>query len=190
MQEIFDNDDEPEIIENRIMQTEIKNALSTSYGKVPKFNLKIYTFVYDNLVDFPPHNQYDSFTTKNFFINFHRYIKMKIHLLHSHVTGKIIGYSHDFCNTMVIEREPPEMPFIAHNLFGFDFFNFIKYVAKAWCSKALSTGGSNLTHVNILNIISSGKGVTPYEIVTDMKSFFLKPEKEFWEITEFYSEFK
>ena len=33
--------DEPEEIKNRIMQTEIKNALSTSYKKVPKFNLKI-----------------------------------------------------------------------------------------------------------------------------------------------------
>ena len=72
MEEIF-SDDEPEEIKNTIMQTEIKNALSTSYGKVPKFNLKIYAFVYSKLVDFPPHNQYDSFTAKNFFINFHRY---------------------------------------------------------------------------------------------------------------------
>ena len=40
MQDIF-GDDEPEEIKNRIMQTEIKNALSTSYKKVPKFNLKI-----------------------------------------------------------------------------------------------------------------------------------------------------
>ena len=116
MEEIF-SDDEPEEIKNTIMQTEIKNALSTSYGKVPKFNLKIYAFVYSKLVDFPPHNQYDSFTAKNFFINFLRYIKMKIHLHHSHITGKI-----------------PEIPFIAHSLFAFDFFYFVKrYNATAWC---------------------------------------------------------
>ena len=40
MQDIF-GDDEPQEIKNRIMQTEIKNALSASYKKVPKFNLKI-----------------------------------------------------------------------------------------------------------------------------------------------------
>ena len=41
-------------IKNHIMQTEIKNALSSSYGKVPKFNLKIYAYLYDELVCFPP----------------------------------------------------------------------------------------------------------------------------------------
>ena len=78
---------------------------------------------------------------------------MKFHLHHSPVTGKILGYTHDFCNTMLPERETPEIPFITHNLFCFDFFYFLKgYVASTWCSKLLNTGGNNLTHVNYGNI--------------------------------------
>ena len=40
-------------IKNTINKTEIKNALSTTHGNVPKFNLKIYAYVYDELVCFP-----------------------------------------------------------------------------------------------------------------------------------------
>ena len=42
----------------------------------------------------------------------------------------------------------------------------------------------------ILEIIAEGKGVIPYEIIVDMESFFIKPDKEFWEKTEFFSELK
>ena len=42
----------------------------------------------------------------------------------------------------------------------------------------------------ILKITCEGKGVIPYEIVTGMNSFFLKPENNFWSKTEFYSELK
>ena len=42
----------------------------------------------------------------------------------------------------------------------------------------------------ILNITCSGKGVIPYELVTTINSFVLKPESEFWSKTEFYSELK
>ena len=87
------------------MKTEIKNASSTSYKKFPKFNLKIYAFAYDELVYFPKSDiQYENFTTKKFFIHVHHLIKMKVHLHHSHIAGKIIGYSHDFCNTTVVEN--------------------------------------------------------------------------------------
>ena len=57
------NDDSIDDIKNHIMKTEIKNALSTSYKKVPKFNLKVYAFVYDELVYFPKSDiQYETFT--------------------------------------------------------------------------------------------------------------------------------
>ena len=42
----------------------------------------------------------------------------------------------------------------------------------------------------ILEIISAGKGVIPYEIIVDMESFFIKLENDFWEKTEFFSELK
>ena len=47
-------DDTIDELKNRIMQTEVKNAMKSSAGKVPKFNLKIYAFVYNLLLYFRP----------------------------------------------------------------------------------------------------------------------------------------
>ena len=244
-----------ECIKNQIMQTDIKNALSASEGTVPKFNLKIYAYLYDELIFFPPQSLYDVLTTKKIFKHVHNLIKMKVNIHNSHITGKIIGYTHDFCNLKVQELEKSEIPCIAHKLFGFDFFYFMKgFSTTAWRSKELSVGGTNLTPLNfasirgeikfidsikyhqrslaeltssmeeieieksrtqmksflsthpyfstvwpfiplnkkekILKITCEGKGVIPYEIITDMKSFFLQPENDFWSKTEFYSELK
>ena len=41
----------------------------------------------------------------------------------------------------------------------------------------------------ILEIIE-GRVVIPYEIIVDMEPFFITPDKEFWEKTEFFSELK
>ena len=176
----------------------------------------------------------------------HELIKENVHLHHSHTTGQIIGYLHDFCNAKVIEKSNAEIPLIAHNFFGFDLFYFLKtYVASAWCSKEVNVGGNRLTQANygsknneikltdslkyyqkslsqlsstmatqekmnvkklaekfltkhhyfstvwlflpihkknkILEIIAERKGVIPYEIIVDMESFFIKPDKDFWE---------
>ena len=245
VQEEFPDETIPEI-KNTIQKTEIKNALSQSRGQVYKFNLKIYAFVYDSLIFLPKSDiEYDTITSDKFFVHVHRLIKGKVHLHHSHVTGEILGYAHDFCNTILIEKTRAEIPFVAHNFFGFDIFYFLKtYVATAWCSKKLNIGGTNLTHVNygiidneiklidsmkyyqksmaalsstlnslekerveiltkqffnehhyfctiwpylpphiqqqILDIISSGKGIIPYELIIDMDSLLLTPDdKEF-----------
>ena len=53
IEENFAYDSTIDELKNRIMQTEIKNALSSSAGRVPKFNSKIYAFVHDMLVYFP-----------------------------------------------------------------------------------------------------------------------------------------
>ena len=244
-------------IKNTIQKTEIKNALSQSHGEVYKFNLKVYAFVYDKII-FLPHRdiEYDTLTTDKFFIHVNRLIKGKVHLHHSHITGKILGYTHDFCDTSVIEKNSSEIPFVAHNLFGFDiFYNLKTYIASAWCSKKLNIGGTNLTHVNygiidneiklidslkyyqksladlsftlapvekraavkvtkqffnqhyyfstvwlyltlklqenVLDIVTSGKGIIPYELIVDMKSLLLTPnDGQFWNKTEFFSELK
>ena len=42
----------------------------------------------------------------------------------------------------------------------------------------------------VLEIIAEGRGVIPYEIIVDMESFFIKPDKEFWEKSKFFSELK
>ena len=116
--------------------------------------MKVYAYVYDELLILPTSDiQYDTIIINSFFIHVHRLIKGKVHLHHSHITGEIIGYSHDFCNTTVIEKSNAEIPFIAHNFFGFDLFYFMKtYIASAWCSKEVNIGGTNLTHANYGNI--------------------------------------
>ena len=135
------------------MQTVIKNAVKNSHGNAPKFNLKIYEFIYDILVDFlPPDIIYDTITTNKFFVNVHRMIKVKVHLNNSHVTREILGYTHNFCNLRVRENKI-EIPMIAHTLFGFGLYYFIKgYVVSAWCSKEIKIGDSNLTHIHFSKI--------------------------------------
>ena len=60
-----------------------------------------------------------------FFRKVHRLIRVKVRLDHSHTTGKILGYAHDFCNWSV-HGNKIEIPMIMHNLFGFDMFFFRK----------------------------------------------------------------
>ena len=67
----------------------------------------------------------DAFTTKNLFQFVHKLINVKIHLHHSHITGEIKGYAHDFCNWIVKENKDV-VPCIAHNFFKFDFYFLIK----------------------------------------------------------------
>ena len=56
--------DEITDIKNTINETEIKNALQTTHDNVPKFNLKIYVYVYDQLVYFPRSDvDYETITT-------------------------------------------------------------------------------------------------------------------------------
>ena len=51
-------------IKNTISKTEIKNALSSTYGKVPKFNLKIYVYFNNELINFPRIDiDYETITT-------------------------------------------------------------------------------------------------------------------------------
>ena len=110
----------------------------------------MYAYFYDNLINFPRGDiDSETITTNKFFVNLHRLIKVKLHLHHSHITGKIEEYAHDFCNTAVMEKTTLDIPFIAHNLFGFDLYYFIKaYIASAWCSKSLNIGGTNLGNTN------------------------------------------
>ena len=114
------------------------------------------------MIDFPESNfMYDTITTANFCRNVHCLIKVKIHLHHSHITGEILGYTHDFCNWTVCENKS-EIAMIAHNLFGSDTF-FLKkgYCARAWGTKDLNIGGTNLTHINYRYIGGEVKFIDP-----------------------------
>ena len=97
-------------------------------------------------------------TTNKFFVNVHQWIRGKFHFHHSHITGRIYGYAHDFCNTTQLERSTAEILFIAPNFFGFNLFYYLKaYIAPAWCSKAVNIGGTNLIHTNSGNITRENK---------------------------------
>ena len=51
------------------------------------------------MIDFPLSNfMYATISTNNLFRNVDGLMKVKLHLHHSHITGKILGYAHNFCN--------------------------------------------------------------------------------------------
>ena len=98
---------ELEELKSKTDSVEIKNIIKATGGnETPKFYLKLYAFVYDSMIDFPPSNFiYDSITTNIFFRNVRRLIKVKMHLHHSHTTRKILAYAQDFCNWIVHENK-------------------------------------------------------------------------------------
>ena len=51
-------------------------------------------------MDFPSTKFYEikTVTTNEFLNKMYKIINSKVHLHHSHVTGEIIGHSHDYCN--------------------------------------------------------------------------------------------
>ena len=71
----------------------MKELISDVNGsKIPKFTLQTYAFVYQRLMDFPEGRfDYEILMAINFFESIHKIINVKIHLHHSHVTGKIIS---------------------------------------------------------------------------------------------------
>ena len=147
------NDCDMSFIKEQILETEIKNIEKTSKKSVPKVYLKVYAYLYDELISFPKSGEIDAITSDKLFIHVHNQIKQKLHLHHSHVTGEIKGFAHDFCNTKVVELESAEIPVIAHNLFRFDYWFFLKgYSTTAWTTKELSAGGNNLTNLNFSSI--------------------------------------
>ena len=63
-------------IKNVINKTGIKNLLSNRCKNVPKFNLKVYAYVYDELICFPGSDiEYQTITTNKFFTNVHQLFK-------------------------------------------------------------------------------------------------------------------
>ena len=76
---------------------------------------------------------------------------------HSHVTGKIIGHSHDFCYWKVRENNG-NISLLGHNFLGFDIFYMVKgYRATCCGTKDFSMGGTNLVNVNYANVANQIK---------------------------------
>ena len=65
------------------------------------------------------------------------------------------------------------------------FFNQHYYFSTVWPYLMLKL------QEKVLDIVTSGKGVIPYELIVDMKSLLLTPhDEQFWNKTEFFSEIK
>ena len=73
--EKFPEIDDIDKLKSNIELVEIKNYIkSGSANKIPRFNLKLYAFAYNSLIDFPKSKfNYETITTNNFFGNVHRY---------------------------------------------------------------------------------------------------------------------
>ena len=134
-------------------EIEIVEIKGYTNSKIPKFTLQLYAFVYDKIMKFP-FSQFDceTVTTVNLFLSVYRIINAKIHLHHSHVTGEIKGYAHDFCNWTIRENYDV-VPCIAHNFFKFDMFFLLKGIRlSVWRSDDINIGGVNMVDINYAQI--------------------------------------
>ena len=137
-------------IKETISAVEIKNA---PQSKIPKSTLQIYAFFYQRIMGFPHCKfDYETLTTSDLFIYAHKIINVKIHLHHSHVTGKILGYAHDFCNEKVRENKDI-FSCVEQNFFRFDIYFLLKGTrVSVWDTQEINIGGSGLTTIKIASL--------------------------------------
>ena len=137
-------------LKEKILDTEVK---SKQKSKIPKFTLQLYAFFYQKIMRFPSTKfECETLTTNDLFNCVHKLVNVKIHLHHSHITGEIIGYVHDFCNWIVRENKEV-VSCIAHNFFKFDLFFMLKNIRlSVWRTKDVNIGGKNLTDINYASI--------------------------------------
>ena len=77
--------------------------------------------------------------SNKFLSNMYAISKNRKVIHHSQVTGKIIGFAHDFCNQRCRENYYT-IPVFAHNQFRFDFFIFLKGIRLSVWETFLSVG--------------------------------------------------
>ena len=71
---------------------------------------------------------------------------------HSHTSGKIVGFVHEFCNLKVRENYYT-IPVIAHNQFRFDFFLILKGIRPTvWETTDIKIEGKNASNINFAAI--------------------------------------
>ena len=112
------------LVENEIKKFEVKHNKTM---KIPKFTLQLYSFLYDCIMNFPSvkFDEIKTVTTRDFLKEVYRVVNFKVHIHHSHITGKIHGYSHDFCNWKMRENKL-FVPLIGQNFLGFDIYYMVK----------------------------------------------------------------
>ena len=165
-----------------------------------------------------------------------------------HMTGKIVGYAHEYCNLQTRENYYT-IPIFVHSQFRFDLFLFLKGLrASVWEITDIFIGGKNPTDVNfaiaqnqvrfintfksyqqslaslaasmtdiekenvrkncrkflaenlmflndkqekwLLDYLSLGKRMIPYQMITEFSSLEIKPKDSFFDQKDFYSSLK
>ena len=160
------------------------------------------------------------------------------------MTGKIVGYAHEFCNLQT-RGNYYTIPVLAHSQFRFDFFLLLKGTRTGvWETNEIFIGGKNPTDVNfaivqnqvrfintikyyqqslaslaasmtdiekenvrkncrkflaeklmflndeqekwVLDYLASGKGMIPYQMITEFSSLEIKPKDDFFDQKDFY----
>ena len=156
---------------------------------MPKFTLQLYSFLYDCLMNFPSvkFDEIKTVTTRGFMKEIYRVVNFKVHIHHSHVTGKIHGYSHDFCNWKKRENQL-FVPLIGHNFLGFVIYYMVKgYRSVTWGTKEFHMVGTNLINVNFANISSEVKIIDTLKYYqTSLANFLAQQTKNKLFLTKHY----
>ena len=238
------NDGDDEIIKK------IKNIETSSEDKGKATKEKTIGFLYGRSICFIRSDKFKGEypISSKFLANMISIVKNHKGIHHSHTTGKIIGYAHNFCNLRCKENYYT-IPILAHNQFSFDFYLFLKGIRPSVCKTTeIAIGGKNPTDVNfaiirnqvrfidtvkyfqqsvasfadsmtdierenvrkicqkslaekllflseedekwILDYLASGKGMIPYQMISDFDSLNITPKKDFFEYENFYSTLK
>ena len=111
---------------------------------------KIIGYLYRQSIPFLSNDKIDpSFSmSEKFLLNLYHIHTNKPVIHHSHITGNVIGFAHEYCNSQVRENYY-NIPLIAHNQFKFDFFLFLKGLRPTvWETIDIQIGGRNATNIN------------------------------------------
>ena len=121
-------------------------------------------FVYERVMGFQPTDALKgAVISENFLSNVDNLIYGTSVIHHSHVTGEVIEYARCFCN-LKVRRNRNQISVIAHNLFGFGFFFFLKGIRLGeWRTTDLSISRKNLTNINFTNIGGQIKFIDTYK---------------------------
>ena len=237
-------DPELEQIVNEIKKIKIKGEDDHEVTKK-----KVIGYLYNQSIKFLPTDKISNIAVVSEKIFNLHYIYTDQHVVHhSHVTGKIIGHAHEYCNIQARENYY-NIPVIAHNQFRFDFFLFLKGLRPSvWETIDISISGKNSTSVTlpiigiqvrfidtvkyyqqslasladsmtdieranvrkncrrflaeklmfltdeeeawVLDYLSCGKGMIPYQMISDFDSLKKVPKEDFFQKKNFYSELK
>lgn len=142
---------ELEQIKEKIIKIDI--CESNRKSKEVSYKEKVIAFLYTETFKFLKTNKVNKIPiSQKFLSNMNALLRHQNCVHHSHVTGNIIGYAHTFCNKKVRENYY-SIPVIAHNLFRFDFFFFIKGVrSSVWQTTDINIGEKNPTDINFATI--------------------------------------